>query len=306
MFNPVKKLACATVAGSGVLMVSAAQAIAAQPTPWQKWHQPAASPGMEAIEAFDIWTLWFIVPITLFVMALLAYVMIRFRASANPVPSKVTHNTTIEVVWTLAPVAILIALAIPSFQLLTSQFNPPEEPALTIKATGYQWYWGYEYQGDAEVTFESRPIGSEVIAGSKEAALKEREAVGKTDLQKYPNLLAVDNEVVVPVGKVIRVLVTAGDVIHDFALPAFGLKMDGIPGRLNETFFQATKEGLYYGQCSELCGKYHAYMPIAIRVVSEDDFDVWQDMAGDDVDAANKALMASLAEKEKTVEVAGN
>lgn len=306
MLNPVKKLTCATVASAGVLMVGAAQAIAAQPTPWQKWHQPAGSPGMEAIEAFDIWTLWFIVPITLFVTVLLAYVMFRFRASANPVPSKVTHNTAIEVVWTLAPVAILIALAIPSFQLLTSQFNPPEEPALTIKATGYQWYWGYEYQGDAEVTFESRPIGSEVIAGSKEAALKERENTGKTDIQKYPNLLAVDNEVVVPVGKVIRVLVTAGDVIHDFALPAFGLKMDGIPGRLNETYFQATKEGLYYGQCSELCGKYHAYMPIAIRVVSEDDFEVWQDMAGDDVDAANKALMASIAEKEKTVEVAGN
>jgi cytochrome c oxidase subunit 2 len=306
MFNPVKKLACAAFASAGVLMVGAAQAIAAQPTPWQKWHQPAASPGMEAIEAFDIWTFWFIVPITLFVMALLAYVMVKFRASANPVPSKVTHNTSIEVVWTLAPVAILIALAIPSFQLLTSQFNPPKEPFITIKATGHQWYWEYEYQGDVELTFESRPIGSEVIAGSKEAALKERETLGKTDLKKYPNLLAVDNEVVVPVGEVIRVLVTAGDVIHNFAMPAFGLKMDGIPGRSNETFFQATKEGLYYGQCSELCGKYHAYMPIAIRVVSEDDFDVWQDMAGDDLGAAYEALIASVDEKEKTVEVAGN
>jgi len=306
MLNPIKKLASASIASAGVLMVSAAQAIAAQPTPWQKWHQPAASPNMESIEALDIWTLWFIVPITLFVMALLAYVMVKFRASANPEPSKVTHNTAIEVVWTLAPVAILIALAIPSFQLLTSQFNPPEEPYLTIKATGHQWYWAYEYQGDAEVTFESRPIGSEVIAGSKEAAQKEREEAGKTDLSVYPNLLAVDNEVVVPVGQVIRVSVTAGDVIHNFAMPAFGLKMDGIPGRLNETFFQATKEGLYYGQCSELCGKYHAYMPIAIRVVSEDEFEVWQDMAGDDVDAANELLLSSIADKKKTIEVAGN
>ncbi|MEL6504078.1 MAG: cytochrome c oxidase subunit II [Pseudomonadota bacterium] len=281
-------------------------AMAAQPTDWQMWHQPAASPGMEAIEWFDVYTLYFIVPITLFVLGLLAYVVIRFRAKANPVPSKTTHNTAIEVVWTLLPVAILVAIAIPSFQLLTRQLTLPEEPALTIKATGYQWYWGYEYQDDSGISFEARPIGSEEIAGSKEAALAEREQLGKTDLSQYPNLLAVDNEVVVPVGKVIRVLVTAGDVIHNFAMPAFGLKMDGYPGRNNETYFQPMKEGLYYGQCSELCGKYHAYMPIGIRVVSEADYNTWRAAAANDVGEANKALMATLDQRKKGVAFASN
>lgn len=306
MSNPIRKIAQTLTLAASSLAISASAVWAAQPTPWQLWHQPAASPGMAAIEKFDILTLYIIVPITLFVVALLAYVALKFRASVNPVPSQVTHHTGVEVAWTLGPVFILLGLAIPSFQLLSSQFNPPEEPAVTIKATGYQWYWGFEYQDDAEISFETRPIGSVEIAGSKEAALKERKDLGKMDLKQYPNLLAVDNELVVPVGKVIRVLVTAGDVIHDFALPAFGLKMDGIPGRLNETFFQPTKEGLYYGQCSELCGKYHAYMPIAIRVVSQDDFDVWSDMAGDDVEAANEALMATLNERNKTIQVAGN
>lgn len=261
---------------------------------------------MEAIESFNTLTFWIIIPITFFVMGLLAYVMIKFRASANPEPTKTTHNTTIEVIWTLGPVAILVFLAIPSFQLLTSQFNPPKEPTVTIKATGYQWYWGFEYQDDVEISFETRPIGVAEIAGSEEAANAERVNSGKEDLAEYPRLLAVDNELVVPVGEVVRVLVTAGDVIHNFALPAFGLKMDGYPGRINETFFQASKEGLYYGQCSELCGKYHAYMPLAIRVVSQDDFEVWKDMAGDDVDAANKALMASLNNNRKLAAVSGN
>lgn len=306
MLNPMKKLVLAASAGTAAAMAALGSAGAAQPTPWQWWHQPAASVNMEAIESFDVLTFWVIVPITLFVTALLGYVMWRFRASANPVPTKTTHNTTIEVIWTLAPIAILVFLAIPSFQLLESQFNPPKEPTVTIKATGYQWYWGFEYQDDAEISFETRPLGVAEIAGSEEAAKAERVAAGKEDLAQYPRLLAVDNELVVPVGEVVRVLVTAADVIHNFAMPAFGLKMDGYPGRLNETFFQATKEGLYYGQCSELCGKYHAYMPIAIRVVSQDDFDVWKDMAGDDVDAANKALMASIQSKKKVAAVAGN
>ena len=305
MSNPMIKYACLAIATLAAAAVSGV-AYAAQPTDWQIWHQPAASVNMAEIIAFDWLTLYIVVPITLFVTLLLAYVMFKFRASANPVPSKTTHHTGIEVVWTLAPVIILIVIAIPSFQLLTKQFNPGEEPELTIKATGYQWYWGYEYQGDSEISFEARPIGVAVIAGSEKEAAAEREKAGKTDLSQYPNLLAVDNEIVVPVGKVVRVLVTAGDVIHNFAMPAFGLKMDGIPGRINETFFQATKEGLYYGQCSELCGKYHSYMPIAIRVVSEDDYAVWADMAGDDVGAANEALMASIADKKKLIEVAGN
>ena len=306
MLNPMTNIARKAFFGVPVYLASTAVSYAAQPTPWQLWHQPAASTDMEMINSFDILTLWVIVPITLFVTALLGYVMYKFRASANPVPSKTTHNTAIEVVWTLGPIAILVFLAIPSFQLLTSQFNPPKEPTVTIQATGYQWYWGFEYQDDVEISFETRPIGVPLIAGSEEAAKAERVNAGKEDLAKYPRFLAVDNELVVPVGEVVRVLVTAGDVIHNFAMPAFGVKMDGYPGRTNEVFFQPTKEGLYYGQCSELCGKYHAYMPIAIRVVSEDEFEVWKDMAGDDVEAANKALMATLETKQKVAELAAN
>jgi cytochrome c oxidase subunit 2 len=306
MSNPLGKLVLGSLVSLPVSLIASTSAFAAQPTPWQWWHQPAASPNMEAITSFDILTLWIIVPITVFVMGLLGYVMIRFRASANPVPTKTTHNTTVEVFWTLGPIAILVFLAIPSFQLLTAQFNPPKEPTVTIKATGYQWYWGFEYQDDAEISFETRPIGVPLIAGSVEKAQAERVEAGKEDLAQYPRLLAVDNELVVPVGEVVRVLVTAADVIHNFALPAFGVKLDGFPGRVNETFFQATKEGLYYGQCSELCGRYHSYMPIAIRVVSEDDFEVWKDMAGDDVEAANKALMASLENNKKLAALKGN
>lgn len=312
MKHPMKTLvrvAGATASAATALALST-PAWADKPVDWQIWHQAAASPGAEAIVWFDWYTLAFIVPITLFVMALLAYVMWKFRASANPVPSQTTHNTAIEVVWTLAPVAILVAIAIPSFQLLTAQFNPPREPGITIKTVGYQWYWGIEYQtgegGAAAITYDMRPIGSDEIAGSAEAALAERVALGKEDEEAYPTLLAVDNEMVVPVGEVIRVLVTAGDVIHNFAMPAFGLKMDGYPGRLNETFFQPTKEGLYYGQCSELCGKYHAYMPIGIRVVSQEEYDTWAAAAaGGDLEGANKALMATLNAKKK-VDVASN
>lgn len=274
---------------------------------WQLWHQAPNSEIMRQIIAFDWWTLYFIVPITLFVTFLLGYVMWRFRASANPNPSTVSHNSLIEVIWTLGPVVILVALAIPSFQLLTAQYSPPEEASVTIKATGYQWYWGYEYQTDDELSFDSVLIGRDGLTdASKAEALEEREEYGKTDLVMYPRLLAVDNELVVPVGKVIRILVTAADVIHDFAMPAFGLKTDAVPGRLNETWFKAEREGLFYGQCSELCGKDHAFMPIAIRVVSDEQFKTWQAAAVDDVEEANKALMAAVDVNTKTVQVAGN
>ena len=309
MSNPLIKAQVALGALSSAVMLgagsAAAQELVGKPVDWQWWHQDAASPGMQAIIDFDILTLYVIVPITLLVMALLAYVMVKFRASSNPVPSKTTHHTWLEVGWTVGPVLVLLILAIPSFKLLTRQFTPPEPPSVTIKATGYQWYWGYEYQGEQEVAFEARPIGSAEIAGSIEAAAQERENLGKTDLETYPNLLAVDNEVVVPVGKVIRLLVTAGDVIHDWAMPVFGIKMDGIPGRLNEVYFQPTKEGIFYGQCSELCGKYHAYMPIAVRVVSEERYAAWLAGAADDVEGANRALMATI-EQDKTINVAGN
>lgn len=254
-------------AGIGALAATTAAtpAFAAQPVDWQMGMQPAATEIMSRISGFEQYTLWFIVPITLFVLGLLIYVIWKFRASANPVPSRTSHNTTIELVWTLGPVIILLALAIPSFSLLTAQYTPGNVD-YTVKATGYQWYWGYEYQvgGESEVSFDSLMLQE-----------GDRATAGKEDVAAYPRLLAVDNELVVPVSKTVRVLVTAADVLHAFAMPAFGVKMDAVPGRLNETWFRAEKEGLYYGQCSELCGKDHAYMPITVKVVSEAAYAEW-------------------------------
>jgi cytochrome c oxidase subunit II len=255
-----------------------------QPVPWQMGLPQPATAIMEEIRWFEQFTLWFIIPITLLVLALLAWCMIRYRASANPVPSRTSHNTTIEVIWTVAPVIVLLMIAVPSFQLLTSQYNPPDEPEITIKATGLQWFWEYEYQ-DAEehVSFASLMLREH-----------EREGQGKEDRDLYPRLLAVDNEVVVPVNTTVRVLVTAADVLHAFAMPAFGVKVDAVPGRLNETWFRAEREGLFYGQCSELCGMDHAYMPIAVRVVSQELYDEWLVAAADNVPSANQALRAAI------------
>ena len=261
---------------------------------YQIWHQEAGSPEMAQIERFDLLTFWIIIPITLFVLGLLLFIMIRFREKTNPKPSDLTHNTTLEVIWTVIPIIILIVIAIPSFRLLSDQIYPPQKPEITIKATGHQWYWTYQYQDvNADIEFDSRPIGVAEIAGSVEEAQKERQDSGKTNLQEYPRLLAVDNEMVVPVNTVIRILVTAeaDGVIHAFAMPSFGLKMDGIPGRINEVFFTPTKTGLFYGQCSELCGKYHAYMPIAIRVVNQNTFDKWVSVAQDDIENATRELV---------------
>ncbi|WP_341760055.1 cytochrome c oxidase subunit II [Candidatus Endowatersipora endosymbiont of Watersipora subatra] len=305
MKSPITKFSGLSLLSIVFTCLISARSEAGQPLPWQIWMQSAASPNMEAIERFNILTLYIIIPIILLVMGLLAYVMIKFRASSNPEPSQITHNTIIEILWTLGPVVLLVFLAIPSFQLLSSQFHPSKEPTVTIKATGYQWYWGFEYQDDPEISFETRLIGrDEGSPDSADKIIKEREEYGKNDLKKYPRLLAVDKEIVVPVGEVVRLLVTSGDVIHSFALPAFGLKMDGIPGRINETFFQATKEGLYYGQCSELCGRDHAFMPLAIRVVSFDKFEMWKKRASHNIDAANKLLV--LKKSTRIIEVAAN
>jgi cytochrome c oxidase subunit 2 len=281
--------------GLALSVASAASAFAAQPTDWGIWHQPAGSDMMAQIEWFDAYTFWFITPITIFVMILLAIVAVKFNARANPTPSKTTHNTAIEVVWTVVPIVVLIAIAIPSFQLLDDQLDPQEEPTLTVKTVGQTWYWDYEYQDESEISFSSNMMLEEDRAGT-----------GKEDKGQYPRLLAVDNELVVPVGEMVRMLVTADPegVIHDWALPAFGVKMDAIPGRTNETWFKAEKEGLYYGQCSELCGRNHAYMPVAVRVVSRDQFDAWQkNVAENDLDAANKQLMASV-EADRNVKLA--
>ncbi|WP_185985544.1 cytochrome c oxidase subunit II [Aureimonas mangrovi] len=272
-----------------------------QPHPWQLGLQEPMG-GMKAqIDWFSNYTLWFIIPITIFVALLLAWCIIRYREKANPTPSRTSHNTTIEVVWTLAPVLILLALAIPSFQLLTAQYNPPREPELTVKATGYQWYWGYEYQ-PAETDAAAEGGAAEEAGAAAEPVSflsymlndADREGAAKQDTNLYPHLLAVDNEMVVPVNTVVRLLTTAGDVIHSFALPSLGVKVDSIPGRINEYWFEANREGIFYGQCSELCGRDHAFMPIAVRVVSQEQFDNWLAAAAGGVEAANEQLNAEI------------
>ena len=269
-----------------------------QPKPWETGLQEAATENMEKIHWFEAYTLWFIIPITLFVLALLIIVMVKFRASKNPVPSKTSHNTLIEVAWTIGPVLVLLFIAVPSFELLTTQLTLPQNPDVTVKATATQWQWNYEYEnsGATPLDFDSFLLKD-----------PDRAAAGKEDKSKYPRLLAVDNELVLPVGKVVRLLVTAApaDVIHSFAMPSFGVRIDAVPGRLNETWFKAEKEGLFYGQCSELCGKDHAFMPIGIRIVSQDQYQQWLTAAAGDLSKANKALMAAV-DKPATVNVAEN
>jgi len=206
--------------------------------------------------------------ITLFVAGLMFYVMIRFNRRRNPIPSKTTHNTLLEVAWTVIPILILVVIAIPSFRLLYQQRVIPEAD-MTIKAIGNQWYWTYEYPDNGNFVFDSLMIEEE-------------------DLQEGQlRLLSVDNEVVVPVGQVIRIITIASDVIHSWAIPAFGVKIDTVPGRLNEAWFQAEQTGVYYGQCSELCGIRHAFMPIAVRVVSEADFAIWVEQAKEEFASAD-------------------
>jgi cytochrome c oxidase subunit 2 len=282
------------LAGASASFLIGAAAYAAQPTPWQTRFQPPATDMMAQIEWFEAYTLWFIIPITLLVLLLLAWCILKYRASINPTPSRTSHNTIIEVIWTVGPVIVLLFLAVPSFQLLTAQYTPQEEAKLTLKATGNQWNWDYEYQLDEPLTFNSAMMPD-----------SDRAAAGKEDRAVYPRLLTVDNEMVVPVNTMVRVLVTAADVIHAFAMPAFGVKTDAVPGRINEIWFKANKEGLYYGQCSELCGKDHAFMPIAIRVVNDAQYTTWLAAARTDLTGANKALMAAV-DGAQPVAVAGN
>jgi cytochrome c oxidase subunit 2 len=239
------------VAGVALVSCGAAFAELGQPAPWEYTLQEAASPVMENIVWFHNFLFWLITIITLFVLALLVIVVVKFNAGANPTPSRTTHNTLIEVAWTLLPVLILVGIAVPSFRLLFLELDIPKAD-LTIKATGKQWYWSYAYPDNGKFEFDS------LLAQDKK-----------------PRLLGVDNEMVVPVNKVVRIQTTGADVIHSFAIPAFGIKIDSIPGRLNETWFKATKVGMFYGQCSELCGKDHAFMPIAVRVVNDQEFAAW-------------------------------
>jgi len=237
--------------------LSSSVAVLAAPVPWEMNFQPAVTPVMERIEDFHRLLLVIITLISVFVLALLVWIAIRYNKRANPTPSKVTHNTLLEVVWTAVPVVILVLIAIPSFRLLYFEaVLPPAD--LKIKAIGKQWYWTYEYPQNGDFQFDSLGL-------SDDAAAK----VGE------PRLLGVDNVVVVPINKVVWVQTTGADVIHSWAVPAFGVKMDAVPGRINTTWFKATKLGTYYGECSELCGARHAYMPIEVKVVSEADFETW-------------------------------
>ena len=254
-----RRLLGLAVAGVALAAGGTAFAELGQPAPWEYKLQEAASPVMESIIYFHDWLLIVITVITLFVLGLLVTVVIKFNATANPVPSRTTHNTLIEVIWTLGPVLILMAIVVPSFKLLFDELDIPKAD-LTIKATGNQWNWTYTYPDD-KIEFTSIMLSDE-----------DRAKLGSPP----PRLLGVDHALVVPVNKVVRVQTTGADVIHSFAVPAFGIKIDAIPGRLNETWFKATKLGVFYGQCSELCGKDHAFMPIVVKVVNDQDYDNWK------------------------------
>jgi cytochrome c oxidase subunit 2 len=273
-----RRLLGVAVAGVALVTSTAAFAELGQPAEWEWKLQQAGSPVMEHIEWFHNWLLVIITVITLFVLGLLITVMVKFNARANPTPSRTTHNTLIEVAWTLIPVLILVGIAVPSFRLLFQELDIPKAD-LTIKATGKQWYWTYSYPDNGKFEFDS-------LIACDETHTK----------CNPPRLLSVDNEIVVPVNKIVRVQVTGADVIHSFAVPAFGVKIDAIPGRLNETWFKAEKVGMYYGQCSELCGKDHAFMPIAVRVVEDKDFTAWVDAAKKKYAAAKDSTYASAAE----------
>ena len=265
---------------TGVALIAAggvAWAGLGQPSPWELGLQQSASPVMDDIVWFHNYLLWLIAAIALFVLVLLATVAVKFNARANPVPSRTTHNTFIEIIWTVVPVLILVAVAVPSFRLLFYELKVPAAD-LTVKVTGKQWFWSYSYP-DSKFEFDSLMVQDKDI---KPGQLR---------------LLSVDNEMVVPVNKVVHVLVTGADVIHSFSVPSFGIKIDAIPGRLNETWFKAEREGMYYGQCSQLCGRDHAFMPIAVHVVSEKDYTAWLDQAkkkyADDNVASPNAVAAA-------------
>ncbi len=263
--------------------------------PGQMVMQDAASPIAEEIHRFYDFVNIIIIAIAIFVALLMLYVIYRFRESANPTPSVTTHNTLLEVAWTVLPIFILVAIAIPSFKLLHNQYTFPKAD-LTLKATGNAWFWSHSYPDQGIEEFVSTMLD--------EATTAQLRSEGKD----APRLLAVDNEVVVPVNKVVHVLITSNDVIHNWTIPSFGSKVDAIPGRVTATWFKATKEGVFYGQCSELCGLNHAFMPIAVRVVKEDVFAKWVEAkkAGDDAKVKEVIGAAEQELKARQVADAGN
>ena len=249
----------AAIAASDAITLYDESKVIGHAKPWQIYYQPAESPVMEQLVKLHDPVLVLIIAITVFVMALLLFIMVRYNKRMNPKPASFTHNKTIEVIWTVIPILILVAIAIPSLRVHYKYYNNEtiiNNPDLTLKVVGHQWYWEYEYP-DQGIKFDSNMTQQKDLTPGA------------------PRLLEVDNAVVVPVNKVVRVQLTSADVMHAFALPSFGVKKGAVPGRLNETWFKAEKEGIYYGQCSILCGKLHGFMPIKIVVVSQEKFDQW-------------------------------
>jgi cytochrome c oxidase subunit 2 len=257
VFSPLA--AIAVTAAALISGGNAALAGMGQPSPWQMGLQDSATPIMSDITWFHDVLLWITAVISGFVLLLLLIIILRFNARANPTPTRTTHNTLLEVLWTILPVIILACIAVPSFRLLFVQLDVPK-PDLTVKATGSQWYWTYNYPDNGNLKITSAMLDEEHLKQLK---------------PDEPRLLAVDNDMVVPVNKVVHVIVTGTDVIHSFNVPSFGIRIDAVPGRINETWFKATTVGMFYGQCSELCGKDHSFMPIAVKVVSDADFAAW-------------------------------
>ncbi len=293
------------IGAAASIMIAAAPAMAGtgEPSPWQMGLQGPVTEIADGINAFHDLVNVIIIAITIFVLILLAIVVFRFNEKANPTPSKTTHHTGLEVAWTIIPVFILVIIAIPSFKLLFAQYTYPKAD-VTLKATGNQWNWTYQYPDHGGFNFTSIMLND-----------AERDERIKKGI-KAPRLLAVDNEVIVPVGKVVHVLITASDVIHNWAVPSFGSKVDAVPGRTTATWFRAKTEGIYYGQCSELCGKDHAFMPIAVRVVKPEIFEQWAALMKDrkrgparqliEKAAIEQSGSSVAADTSTTVTVAGN
>lgn len=239
-----------------VVVTLSGVASAGVPLPWQMGFQEPASSSMERIDEFHDLLLWVITIISLFVLALLGWVIYRYREDRNPTPSRTTHNTAIEVLWTVVPVLILVLIFIPSYRVMTAN-DRVLDADMTLKVIGHQWYWSYEYPDHGNFTFDANMVFEEDLEDPSK------------------RLMETDNRVVLPVGKKIRLLLTATDVLHSWGVPALGVKLDTVPGRLNETWVEITRPGVYYGFCSELCGVNHSFMPIAIEAVSEAEFEEW-------------------------------
>jgi cytochrome c oxidase subunit 2 len=293
-FAAIAAFACASFGGAGSVL-------ATQPREWGIGMQPSASPFMDQVADFHTLLMVIITLITVFVLGLLVWVMIRYNEKANPNPSKTTHNTLIEIIWTVVPVAILVVIAVPSFRLLYAADNAGHNLPITIKARGHQWFWTYVYQQSLKLNDKGQVVdaGGKVLKWNgdngkysglpvetlKTPFLYKSELLCETAAQckkasvklgrKAIRLLDVDRQLVIPTGVKIRLVLVSADVIHAFAMPSMGVKLDAVPGRNNETWLYARKPGIYYGQCSEICGRRHAYMPIAIRAVSPADYAKW-------------------------------